>query len=53
MTHHPRTHHPQALTNADELFQYFSQHLGWKLYPIRMFGKELIQPRLVSFYADE
>ena len=50
---YPRTYYPQALLNADELFQYFLQHLDWKSYPIRMFGKDLIQPRLVSFYADE
>lgn len=50
---YPRTYHPQVLPNADKLFQYFSQHLDWQSYPIHMFGKELLQPRLVSFYADE
>ncbi len=50
---YPRTYHPHALSNADELFQYFSYHLDRKEYPIRMFGKDLLQPRLVSFYADE
>jgi alkylated DNA repair dioxygenase AlkB len=53
MSHYPRTYYPQALTDANKLFQYFMQHLNRKAYPIRMFGKEMMQPRLVSFYADE
>ena len=50
---YPRTYYPHAVANADELLQYYTQYLDWKSYPIRMFGKELLQPRLVSFYADE
>lgn len=43
---------PDAIPNADELFVYFSRMLDRQQYPIRMFGKMMMQPRLVAFYAD-
>lgn len=51
--HYPRDYYPDIIANADTLFQYFSHHLDRKSYPIRMFGKTIIQPRLVGFYGDE
>jgi alkylated DNA repair dioxygenase AlkB len=43
---------PNFLQNADELFAYFSRELDRKQYPITIFGKTMMQPRFVSFYAD-
>lgn len=49
---YPRDYYPDIITDADRLFQYFSHKLDRKSYPIRMFGKTIMQPRLVSFVAD-
>jgi alkylated DNA repair dioxygenase AlkB len=49
---YPRDYYPDIITDADRLFHYFSHKLDRKSYPIRMFGKTIMQPRLVSFVAD-
>jgi len=43
---------PGFLSHAEEKFQQLLHELDRKLYPITMFGKTMMQPRLVAFYAD-
>jgi alkylated DNA repair dioxygenase AlkB len=40
------------LKDADIVFEKLFHELNRKSYPITMFGKKMVQPRLVSFYAD-
>lgn len=41
------------LPHADAVFTILSQELNRQEYPITMFGKTIMQPRLVSFYGNE
>jgi alkylated DNA repair dioxygenase AlkB len=50
---YPWTYIPNFLSDADVLFMTLSQQLTRTQYPITMFGKTMMQPRLVSFYAEE
>jgi alkylated DNA repair dioxygenase AlkB len=38
---------------ADQLYQRLLTELSWQQYPIRMFGKTLLQPRLIAWYGDK
>jgi alkylated DNA repair dioxygenase AlkB len=38
---------------ADQLYQQLLTDLDWKQYPIRMFGKTILQPRLIAWYGDQ
>lgn len=38
---------------ADDLFLVLSEELAWKHQSIMMFGREVMQPRLTAWYADE
>lgn len=37
---------------ADRLLALWSQSLDWQQRPIRLFGREIMQPRLTCFYGD-
>lgn len=37
---------------ADHLYQKLLRDLNWKQYPIQMFGKTMLQPRLIAWYGD-
>lgn len=41
---------PQGL--ADEYFSYLKDKVEWRQEAIKMFGKELMQPRLTALYGD-
>jgi alkylated DNA repair dioxygenase AlkB len=47
-------HHPQFLgpEQANGLQDALQSALHWTQKPIRLFGREVMQPRLVAFYAD-
>jgi len=51
----PREYTPDFLWNnvADEYLHHFQSKLDRQQHEIRMFGKKMMQPRLISFYADE
>ena len=50
----PNFHYtPNFLNQSDEMFLQLSQDLDRAIYPITMFGKTMMQPRLVAYYADE
>ena len=51
MINPPITHIP-GLAWAHDLYDYFLQHLDRRSYPITMYGKQMLQPRLVARYAD-
>lgn len=38
---------------AQDYYQQLVQNLDWKQYPIRLFGKTLLQPRLIAWYGDK
>ncbi len=38
---------------AASYYKILEQQLAWKQYPIRMFGRTLLQPRLIAWYGDE
>lgn len=38
---------------SDELFMQLQQEVNWKQEPIKLFGKEIMQPRLTAWYGDE
>ncbi len=38
---------------ATEAYQTLEETLAWAQYPIRMFGKTLLQPRLIAWYGDQ
>jgi alkylated DNA repair dioxygenase AlkB len=46
---------PQFFTQAesDVYFKYLSEDIAWRQEPIKMFGKEVLQPRLTAWYGDE
>jgi alkylated DNA repair dioxygenase AlkB len=37
---------------AETLFQELAEKVPWKQVPIKMFGKEIMQPRLTCWYSD-
>lgn len=39
-------------TEADSIFTFLKTHVDWRRYPIRMFGRNLMQPRCIAYYAD-
>ncbi|UYQ93397.1 alpha-ketoglutarate-dependent dioxygenase AlkB [Chitinophaga horti] len=45
---------PQLFTAAesDTFFRRLQQETAWKQEPIKMFGKEVMQPRLTAWYGD-
>lgn len=45
---------PQFLSRitADDFYKSLMQDLNWKQYNIRIFGKEIPQPRLTAFYGE-
>jgi alkylated DNA repair dioxygenase AlkB len=42
-----------APTKSDELFQLLKATIQWKQEPIKIWGKEVLQPRLTAWYGDE
>lgn len=42
---------PTALSTT--AYQTLTKQLTWAQYPIRMFGKTLLQPRLITWYGDK
>ena len=38
---------------SSELFHHLVNTVNWKQEPIKLFGKEIMQPRLTAWYADE
>lgn len=40
-------------TKANQLYQKLLRDLNWQQYPIRMFGKTMLQPRLIAWYGDQ
>lgn len=40
------------LAQAQTAYKQLCTGLDWKQYPIRMFGKTLLQPRLIAWYGD-
>jgi len=38
---------------SDFLFNHFQSTIDWKQYPITLFGKTFLQPRLVAWYGDQ
>ncbi len=40
-------------TESDALFQSLLTQVNWKQEPIRIFGKEVMQPRLTAWFAEE
>ena len=50
----PNFHYtPSFLDQSDQSFLQLSQELERKSYEIMMFGKKVLQPRLVAYYANE
>lgn len=41
-----------ATEEANHYFSYLEQHIQWKQEPIKIFGREVLQPRLTAFYGD-
>jgi len=39
--------------DADKLYQKLLADLNWQQHPIRMFGKTVLQPRLIAWYGDK
>lgn len=39
-------------TQADELMRSFQESLAWRQEPIRIFGREIMQPRLTALYGE-
>jgi len=37
---------------ADKYFHHLKEHIRWKQEPIKIFGKQIMQPRLTAFYGD-
>ncbi len=38
---------------SDKLFQHLQNKIEWKQEPIKIFGKDVMQPRLTAWYGDE
>ena len=38
---------------AQHYYQLLAQNLDWKQYPIRLFGKTMLQPRLIAWYGEQ
>jgi alkylated DNA repair dioxygenase AlkB len=38
---------------ANDYYTKLSKSLDWKQYPIRLFGKTMLQPRLIAWYGDK
>lgn len=49
---YPRTYYPNFITNRDTLFEKLLVSLERSQYPITMFGKTYLQPRLICFMWD-
>jgi alkylated DNA repair dioxygenase AlkB len=49
------TYYPDFLTveDADELFERLQSTCRWKQLPVRIFGRDVLQPRLTGFYAGK
>lgn len=47
-------YYPNFIPNlaAEEAYSTLLEQLAWAQYPIRMFGKTLLQPRLIAWYGD-
>ncbi len=47
-------HRPDFLSvgEADDLLQALESGLAWRQYPIRLFGRDLLQPRLTAWCSD-
>jgi alkylated DNA repair dioxygenase AlkB len=41
-----------GVATADDLLQALRDQLPWRQHPIRMFGRELLQPRLIAWCSD-
>ena len=39
------------LSEEQAFFQYFFEHVHWEHQNIRIFGKQVLQPRLTAFYG--
>lgn len=37
---------------AQQYYQTLAETIDWKQYPIRLFGKTMLQPRLIAWYGD-
>ncbi len=46
---------PDFFTNeeSDRLYKSLERNINWKHQPIKLFGKEIMQPRLTAWYGDE
>jgi len=40
-------------TDAEDLYKKLLVGLNWQQHPIRMFGKTMLQPRLIAWYGDQ
>ncbi|CAA6807762.1 MAG: Alpha-ketoglutarate-dependent dioxygenase AlkB [uncultured Aureispira sp.] len=40
-------------TEANQFYQNLLADLNWQQYPIRMFGKTMLQPRLIAWHGDQ
>ncbi|WP_290797174.1 alpha-ketoglutarate-dependent dioxygenase AlkB family protein [Flavihumibacter sp. UBA7668] len=38
---------------SDQLFRQLQEEVNWKQEPIKLFGKEIMQPRLTAWYGEE
>jgi len=43
---------PRHFTNSEELFLQLKEEIPWEKRTIRLFGREVYQPRLVAYMAD-
>lgn len=41
------------VSEADEYMQHLLREVNWKQEPIKMFGKEILQPRLTAWFSSE
>ncbi len=41
-----------SLQEAGKYFHHLKEHISWKQEPIKIFGKQIMQPRLTAFYGD-
>lgn len=47
------SYNSQFILNHEEIFQKLKEEIMWKKVPVIIMGKEIMQPRLVSFISDE
>lgn len=48
----PWTYKRDYITKPDQIYQILEKNIQRKQYPIKLFGKTYMQPRLISFFAD-